>query len=636
MPVNTSNVDFVHLLLAGITDASALSVTLSTLEAGVASALSAVNVSTGPLAVVKALNPSEAEVLAACAKTRVSRGLVAPGGVTVFSHTPIAQLRVRAIASTVDVTKIDSATLASLRAFSHTLPSLADYDVVAARALATAVAPAFGLKLPGPSTQIKGLLGILFGCKAAMLSAGILAPPQMCSKCNKVWHCTLNPPQVHALCHDCSGAAPQPGSAPSLGGVPAPGGIPAPGGATGGAPSSGGAQPSSGSPSSSEPASGDVHGGAPVPSGAQPNPGGLTTAPDLAAQLAALASIVGDLVAESKKRDAAAAGLPSTGPASKTMKVVDLSTSAATGKAVPLSCSPAGVPLPVLLYGPGGHGYSGVGSARPPIEHIVLWLRLHLSSCVVSQDTLELWATDPVSFHFSLEAFAGKHMPLPISSWDDFTTTMSFVLICVEKLFCEVVRRRFQRLLDHLVKERACGLGPPSVSQAAPWLSAAVAYFFLQASAHSTWLDNLLPPMELPAVASVRSDLDRLWRRACLPLPAGGPPSNKLRGARDNTAAPVPKVDNPGGSGRVAFVALPRNSFGDTVRGNKVPKCVREKTKDGGFKSLCVRASLTSDKKCPTKHCRFSHARHLTSDELRECLYFASTEMPAGAAALKD
>ena len=57
MPVNTSNVDFVHLLLAGITDASALSVTLSTLEAGVASALSAVNVSTGPLAVVKALNP---------------------------------------------------------------------------------------------------------------------------------------------------------------------------------------------------------------------------------------------------------------------------------------------------------------------------------------------------------------------------------------------------------------------------------------------------------------------------------------------------------------------------------------------------------------------------------------------------
>ena len=138
-------------------------------------------------------------------------------------------------------------------------------------------------------------------------------------------------------------------------------------------------------------------------------------------------------------------------------------------------------------------------------------------------------------------------------------------------------------------------------------------------------------------MASVRSDLDRLWRRACLPLPSGGNLSSKPRGARDTPAEPAPKDRNPGGgAGKVAFVALPRNSFGDTVRGNKVPKCAREKTKGGGFKSLCVRASLTGDKKCPTKHCRFSHARPLSNDELRECLYFASTEMPEGATALKD
>ena len=115
MAVSTTNQDIIHLLLSGIADPSALSVTLAGLEAGVSAALAAVAVgSSSPLSVVKALKPSDADVLAACLKTRASRGLLFVGG---FTHTHIPQIRVRTVPSSIDVAKVDPLILMALREF---------------------------------------------------------------------------------------------------------------------------------------------------------------------------------------------------------------------------------------------------------------------------------------------------------------------------------------------------------------------------------------------------------------------------------------------------------------------------------------------------------------------------------------
>jgi hypothetical protein len=137
-------------------------------------------------------------------------------------------------------------------------------------------------------------------------------------------------------------------------------------------------------------------------------------------------------------------------------------------------------------------------------------------------------------------------------------------------------------------------------------------------------------------VAGAASELERIWRAACrhevLPGHGGKLPRDPRREQPPGKGGP--RV--PGGAGGVANPVLPQNNFGDTVRGDLVPKCKTEKTKGGGFKSLCVKASLAADRKCPMKNCRYSHSRLLTDDELRLCLFFASTALPAGAAELRD
>jgi hypothetical protein len=139
----------------------------------------------------------------------------------------------------------------------------------------------------------------------------------------------------------------------------------------------------------------------------------------------------------------------------------------------------------------------------------VKWLRLHLSSCVVSKATLKASTSDPENDLFRPEDFA---------------------MVCLEKLFCSVVGKRFQALINHLVKERSFILVPTTVDKAVPWIQAAFSFFFLHLSnlalvsspfsgvsavEHTAWLEAMLPPMEKPVLAGVTSDLDRIWRVAC-------------------------------------------------------------------------------------------------------------------------
>ena len=204
----TSAQELIHLLLVGIPDDSALSVTLHTLETNAASAIANAPSTDRALTLLKLAKVSEPDVLVACAHVRNVRNLHLAGGAGVagaassLSHS-LPKLRAVSIPASCDVSRIDSSILGKVRGFDHTKTAFSDYVEDDVRALACEVAPVFGLAKPTGSSKCKRLVEVVFACKNAMLNAGVLSPPQICAACNKVWHCSRYPPQVKPLCNAC-------------------------------------------------------------------------------------------------------------------------------------------------------------------------------------------------------------------------------------------------------------------------------------------------------------------------------------------------------------------------------------------------------------------------------------------------
>ena len=326
---------------------------------------------------------------------------------------------------------------------------------------------------------------------------------------------------------------------------------------------------------------------------------------------------------------------------------------------VPFSSAPRGISPIALLYGPGGMEYTGPLSSRPAMGDLVAEASFLLIGCRVSATILELVATSPVDYTLNLDDWAGESMALPITEWIDAQVCLMNYARALQIFFSLVCFQRVQGMIAHVLSQRSAGVGPTSVNLLRPWLASAHKLFFVQVNkfarsaavfnpalgfSHEVWLESILPPFEKPADGQCRACLKTLWRKACstqipvLDRGHGRPRHGHGAPAGGAAAGPSarPLASGAGGGRPKPKAALPTNPFGDTIRADKVPHAPSEKTKAGGKRLLCVRASLASTGKCPLKTCSFSHERPLTEAEKQRCLYFAATSMPTSPSELKD